>query len=57
MMENEQTIQHFNRNDICDRPIILWGGGHYGEIAYRVITDLWNGKIDAIVDNKFSRVS
>lgn len=56
-MENKQTIRHFNRNDICDRPIILWGAGLYGEIAYRVITDLWNGQIEAVVDNKFSRVS
>ncbi len=56
-MQNRKIIWHFSRENISDRPIILWGGGLYGEIAYRVITDLWNGEIDAIVDNKFSKVS
>lgn len=55
-MENGKAIWHFSREDISDRPIILWGGGQYGEIAYRVITDMWNGKIEAVVDNKFSKV-
>lgn len=52
-----REIQHFNRKDLGNRPIILWGGGQYGEIAYRVVTDLWKGKIEAVVDNKYSKVS
>lgn len=54
-MRNEGAVRHFSKNDIGDRPIILWGGGLYGEIAWRVITDVWNGKIEAVVDNKYSR--
>lgn len=55
-MADKKEIRHFTKSDIDDHPVILWGGGLYGEIAYRVITDIWNGEIAAVVDNKFSRV-
>ena len=54
-MGNRRVVRHFSKSDIGDRPIIIWGGGLYGEIAYRVITDIWSGKIEAVVDNKYSR--
>lgn len=54
-MANKRIVRHFSKSDIGDRPIIIWGGGLYGEIAYRVIADMWNGKIEAVIDNKFAR--
>ena len=49
-------INHFCKQDISDRPIILWGGVMYGEIAYEVITNIYGGTVEAIVDNKYAKV-
>lgn len=37
--------------------IILWGGALYGEIAYKVITQIYGFRIAAIVDNKYRELS
>lgn len=41
---------------MSNRPIVLWGGTLYGEIAYKVITKLYSGKIEAVIDNKYVNV-
>ena len=50
------NIKSFNKNSISNHPIVLWGGTMYGEIAYKVITEVYNGKVEAVIDNKFVSV-
>lgn len=50
-------IKSFRKENISARPIILWGGTMYGEMAYQVISNIWHGEIAAIIDHKYSRVS
>lgn len=40
-----------------NKPIILWGGTMYGEIAYTVITSVYGYTVTAIVDNKFCELN
>lgn len=49
-------LQTFDRTRMSDRPIILWGGAIYGEIAYQVITRIYEGTVETVIDNKYSSV-
>ena len=51
-MSPTESIKHFSKENIDTRPILLFGAGVYGEIAYQVITKMWNGKVEKIIDNK-----
>lgn len=41
----------FDRSKMCGRTIIIFGGGIYGEIAYQVITKIYGGTVEVIIDN------
>lgn len=45
-----------HKDRMNDKPIIIWGGAMYGEIAYKMITSVYGGKVEAIIDNKFAKV-
>lgn len=49
-------LSSFSKTTVSNRPIILFGGGIYGEIAYRVITGIYHASVQAIVDNKVREV-
>lgn len=38
------------------KPIVIWGASVYGEIAYKMITEVYHADVFAIVDNKYSQV-
>ncbi len=46
----------FDRSKMCGRTIIIFGGGIYGEIAYQVITKIYGGTVEVIIDNKYNSV-
>lgn len=50
-------MKSFEKENIGDRQIILFGGTMYGEIAYKMITSVYGGKITAIIDNKLRELS
>ena len=39
------------------RPVLIWGGAMYGEIAYVVLTQLYGKNVEAVIDNKLREVS
>lgn len=38
--------------EVGDRPVIIWGIALYGEIAYKVLHDVYGREVEAFVDNK-----
>lgn len=49
-------LSSFSKTTVSNRPIIIFGGSIYGEIAYRVITELYHTSVHAILDNKVREV-
>lgn len=55
-MERINILDSFDRSKMCERTLILFGGGLYGEAAYQVITKIYGGTVGVIIDNKFNSV-
>lgn len=49
-------MESYNRACSEKRPVIIWGGALYGEMAYEVLTQIYHKKVKAVIDNKLSRV-
>lgn len=49
-------MKSFTRDYVMDKPIIIYGGTMYGEIAYKMITLIYGGKVEAIIENRYSRL-
>lgn len=59
MRENKLAfcdIKSYSRNEVSERPLMIYGGGIYGELAYVVCTQLYHKDVIAIIDNKLKTV-
>lgn len=50
-------MKSFSKDYLTGNPIVIYGGTMYGEIAYKMITSIYGGQVDAIVENRYSKLN
>lgn len=45
-------MESYGRTTEKKRPVLLWGGALYGELAYNVLTQVYGKSVEAVIDNK-----
>lgn len=49
-------MKSFTKDYLFEKKLIIYGGTMYGEIAYKMITTVYGGKVDTIIENRYSRL-
>ena len=49
-------MKSYEKKIISNRKIILWGASMYGEIAYKVLTEIYDVPVFSIIDNRYRKV-
>ena len=48
-------MKSYEKKIISNRKIILWGASMYGEIAYKVLTEIYDVPVFSIIDNRYRK--